>query len=172
MDATHIHLILSHFPIIGTVIGTGILAFGLYSNNMTTKNVAFVTFIFMAILTIPVFLSGEEAEEVVENMAGISENLIEEHEDLAEIAIWIMGVLGGISIVSFYTTFKNLSFAKAMAMITFLISIVTFGFFAKLGNLGGLIRHSEIRKNTVKVNLQNDYKIINERGEDDDDDDD
>ena len=41
----------------------------------------------MAVLTIPVFLTGEETEESVEHLAGVSHDLIEEHEELAEKAI-------------------------------------------------------------------------------------
>ena len=28
MDATHIHLVLTHFPIVGTLIGIGVLIYG------------------------------------------------------------------------------------------------------------------------------------------------
>jgi hypothetical protein len=35
MDATHLHLLLTHFPIVGTIIGIGILAYGQISNNNT-----------------------------------------------------------------------------------------------------------------------------------------
>ena len=90
MDATHIHLILTHFPIIGTIIGIGILTYGQFSKNDSIKKVALSTFIIMSLLTIPVFLTGEEAEESVEHLAGVSENIIEEHEELAEKAIWLM----------------------------------------------------------------------------------
>ncbi len=87
MDATHFHLVSTHFPIVGTIIGIGILAYGNYSNNDSIQKVALITFIAMAILTIPVFLTGEEAEETVEHISGVSETIIEEHEELAEKAI-------------------------------------------------------------------------------------
>tara|TARA_R110000868_G_scaffold360484_2_gene622524 strand:- start:20127 stop:20636 length:510 start_codon:yes stop_codon:yes gene_type:complete len=145
MDATHLHLVLTHFPIIGTIIGIGILAYGQIFKNPEIQKVALVTFILMALLTIPVFLTGEEAGETVENIPGISEQLIENHEELAEKAIWLMGLLGILSIVSLFAIFKKLSFAKAITLVTLIASIVTFGLFAQVGNLGGQIRHSEIR---------------------------
>jgi len=145
MDATHLHLVLSHFPIIGTIIGVGILAYGQFFKNTEIQKVALATFILMAILTIPVFLTGEESEETVEHIAGISEQLIENHEELAEKAIWLMGLLGGLSLISFYAVIKKLSFAKTMTLITLVVSLATFGLFAQVGNLGGQIRHSEIR---------------------------
>ena len=165
MDATHIHLLLTHFPIVGTIIGIGILIYGQSSKNDSVKKVALSTFIIMSILTIPVFLTGEEAEETVEHLAGVSEIIIEEHEELAEKAIWLMGLLGVFSLASFYAIAKNLSISKRLILITLLISLATFGLFAKVGNLGGQIRHSEIRDGNASVeDSQREY-------EDEDDDD-
>ena len=145
MDATHVHLALTHFPIIGTIIGTLILAYGQFSKNDIIKKVALVTFVSMAILTIPVFLTGEGAEETVEKIAGVSESLMEEHEELAEKAIWLMGLLGVLSAIGFYAIAVNWSFSKTITLVTLVVSLATCGVFAKVGNLGGQIRHSEIR---------------------------
>ncbi len=165
MDATHLHLILTHFPIVGTIIGIGILAYGQFANNDDIKKVALITFIVMAILTIPVFLTGEEAEETVEHIAGISEQIIENHEELAEKAIWLMGLLGILSTINVYAILKKLSFAKTLSIITLIVSLGTFGLFAKVGSTGGEIRHTEI--STSNVNTES--GIFN-RGEHDDDD--
>jgi len=167
MDATHLHLILTHFPIVGTIIGIGILAYGQFAKNDDIKKVALITFVLMAILTIPVFLTGEEAEETVEHIAGVSEQLIENHEELAEKAIWLMGLLGFLSIINFFAIIKKLSFAKTLSLITLVVSLGTFGLFAKVGNEGGKIRHSEIRTS----NVNNDSGIFNSRENEDDDDD-
>jgi len=170
MDATHLHLILTHFPIVGTIIGIGILAYGQISKNDEIKKVALVTFVLMAILTIPVFLTGEASEDTVENLTGVSEQVIENHEELAEKAIWLMGLLGILSVFNFFTIIKNLSFAKTISLITLFVSIGTFVLFAKVGSTGGEIRHSEIRTN----NADNDNEIFNagKNEEHDDDDDD
>ena len=168
MDATHLHLILTHFPIVGTIIGIGVLAYGQYSKNDDIKKVALVTFILMAIVTIPVFLTGEEAEETIEHIAGVSEQLIENHEELAEKAIWLMGFLGILSLINFFAIIKKLSFAKTISLVTLIVSIGTFGLFAKVGSTGGEIRHSEIR--TTDVNNDNEIFNSSEKDEHDDDD--
>ena len=170
MDATHLHLVLTHFPIIGTIIGIGILAYGQFIKNTEIQKVALTTFILMAILTIPVFITGEKSEEAVEHIAGISEQLIENHEELAEKAIWLMGLLGGLSLINFYAIIKKLSFAKTTTLITLVVSLTTFGLFAQVGNLGGQIRHSEIR--TERNNGQNDNENYDNREIEHDDDDD
>src|SRR5690606_23661601 len=113
--------------------------------NIEIQKVALATFIIMALLTIPVFLTGEEAEEAVEHLPGFSKQLIENHEELAEKAVWLMGILGGLSLIAFYAIIKKLSFAKILLWITLIVSLATFGLFAQVGNLGGQIRHAEIR---------------------------
>jgi len=171
MDATHLHLVLTHFPIVGTIIGIAILVYGLFSKNLEIQKVALVTFVLMSIVTIPVFLTGGEAEETVEHIAGVSEQIIEDHEELAEKAIWLMGLLGVLSLIGFYAMVKKRSFAKTVTIITLVISLGTFGIFAQVGNLGGQIRHSEIRSDSTlnKVESDNFDKPQNNQEDDDDD---
>lgn len=172
MDATHIHLLLTHFPIVGTIIGIVILIYGIYSKNESIIKVALGTFVAMALLTIPVFLTGEGAAETVENIPGVLENTIEEHEELAETAIWLMGLLGVLSLINLYVIFKNLSFSKTITLLTLLVSLATFGLFAQVGNLGGQIRHSEIRDANATIQGENNNAndaTAHDRDDDDDD---
>ncbi len=172
MDATHIHLVLTHFPIVGTIIGIGILAYGLYSNADSIKKTALVTFVIMAVLTFPVFLSGEEAEDSVEQIAGVSEYLIEDHEELAEKAIWLMGLLGAMSLVSLFSITKKLSSSKTILIVTMIVSLATASLFAVVGNLGGKIRHTEIQNNSENPQVEGDSNSKYDKDDDDDDDDD
>lgn len=60
MNPVHLHLLLNHFPIIGTVLG--ISGFDRRFSNckiISVKNVAFGLFIFTAVISVPTFLSGE-----------------------------------------------------------------------------------------------------------------
>ncbi len=145
MDATHLHLALAHFPIIGTLIGAAILAYGLMFKNLALQKGGLITCIIMALITIPVFLTGGEAEETVEDLAGVSEQLIENHEEFAEKAVWLIGIMGALALIAFFMIIKKFSAAKTLTWITLIVSLATFGVFAQLGNLGGQIRHSEIR---------------------------
>lgn len=168
MNPTHIHLALTHFPIVGSFLAIGILLYGIISKNIPVQKVAFVIFIAMAILTVPVFLTGEEAEESVEHLAGVSHDIIEEHEELAEKAIWLMGLLAAFSILSFYSLTKELKSSALLSKVTLLISVLTFVMFAVVGSHGGEIRHSEIRDG---VQQTNNHQADDEHGEKDHDDD-
>ncbi len=49
MNEAHLHLVVNHFPIIGTILGLGILVVGLLLKNNSVKNTAFFLFIVAAI---------------------------------------------------------------------------------------------------------------------------
>ena len=166
MDAAHFHLLITHFPIIGSVFGIVILAYGLFSKNDSIIKVGLVTFIAISIITIPVFLSGEEAEEIVEHISGISDDQIHEHEELAEKAIWFMGILGVFSLINLVVLIKNLSFVKTATIVTLITSLLTAGLFFNVGNLGGHIRHSEIRSDSE--NPSEHYEKMEEHDDDHD----
>ncbi len=146
MDSTHLHLILNHFPIIGTLIGTGVMVFAYLYHAEPTKKAALWIWVVMAVIAIPVFLTGEPAEETVEGLAGVSETMIEQHEEAAQIAIWLMEALGVFSLVALFAGFRYEVFTKTMTSIALVLSLITFGMMARTGYLGGQIRHTEIRK--------------------------
>lgn len=149
MDSTHLHLILNHFPIIGTLIGTLFLLYGFLKKNISIQQLSLITIFLMALIAIPVFLTGEPAEERIENLPGVVEAIIEEHEETAEIALWTMLAAGLISGITIALQLLNNKMAKSFVMISLLISLVSFGLMARTGYLGGQIRHTEIRGNAA-----------------------
>lgn len=150
MNQTHIHLLLNHIPILGTLFAILLLLYGIYATNKSLINASLVTFIITALFAIPVFLTGEPAEESIENIAGVSKTVIETHEESAEFAIWVMEALGIFSLVTLFLIKAEHPFAKKFTNISLLLSLVTFGLMAKVGYDGGKIRHTEI--DAVNIN--------------------
>lgn len=162
MDATHLHLVLNHFPILGTLFGMGLLAYGIFGKNKSIQKAALVLFVIVSLISIPAFLTGEGAEETVEHLPGVSESLISEHEELAEKAIWLMGILGALSLLNLFFSIKHKSGAKILSIITLVVSLATFGVMVQVGNLGGQIRHTEIQKASIEVVQPNNFEIEDE----------
>ncbi|MBK9017729.1 MAG: hypothetical protein IPM82_28835 [Saprospiraceae bacterium] len=152
MDATHLHLLLNHFPIIGTVLGVGVMIYGYITSSDQVKKAALWTWFVMALIAIPVFLTGEPAEESVEGIAGVSEALIEEHEEAAELAIWLMEALGLLSLVTLVLSKTKDSLSKPLVLVSTVLGLVVFGAMARTGYLGGQIRHTEIRSGVAAIN--------------------
>src|SRR5262245_57933499 len=100
MNAAHFHLIVTHFPIAGIVIGFLLLVFSLFKKSRELQMTSLVLFVGVAILTIPLYLSGEGAEELVEDAPGVSKQMIEEHEEAGEYALIAAEVLGVASLAA------------------------------------------------------------------------
>ena len=144
MNQTHIHLIITHLPIFGSILGGLVLAHGLWTKSNQTKIAAYNLFIISAIGAGIAYLTGEGAEESVEDMQGVVEATIKTHEEFAQFALISFIFLGLASIVGLFLTLRKSPMTRAIAFIVFFISIISFGLVARTGYLGGQIRHTEI----------------------------
>jgi uncharacterized membrane protein len=143
MNWAHLHLLSNHIPVLGTVFGLLLLAWGVVRRNEVIQRAALVTFVVAALVAIPVFLTGEPSEEAVEHLAGTAEQAIEVHEDaalLALISVELLGVLAAFSLLWRRAGTSRFAIRAALAL-----SVVTAGLMARTANLGGKIRHAELR---------------------------
>lgn len=147
MNDAHLHMVVNHFPIIGTIFGFGILIVGLVLKNKTLINTSYAIFIVAAIFGAISMATGEGAEELVEDMPNIGKQIIHEHEELAEKLAVLLYVLAGLSLAGLYLNFKNHAKAKLLSFL--ILGVATAGLFLvqKVGTSGGEIRHTEIRPN-------------------------
>jgi len=152
MNTTHLHLLLNHFPVIGTLIGSSLLLWGITRKQNNIKAAAALVLLIMAIIAIPVYLTGEPAEDSVEKLAGVSKTFIELHEEAATVAIWLMGVTGIGSFGALLFAWQKRKAANGTFILAFALSIVSFAAMARTGYYGGQIRHTEIRNSDVAQN--------------------
>lgn len=144
MNAAQIHLALNHAPLFLSLIGGGILLLGMIKKNESFMNLSLYFLIAAAVFTIPVFLTGEGTEELVENLPGVTETAIEEHEDMAKISLIIISIMGGLALVGLFIRNKA-SMTRVLFSGLVLLSLASFVTMAQTAHLGGLIRHSEIQ---------------------------
>lgn len=164
MNQTHIHLLLNHVAILGSVFSIVLLLAGMVLKSDVLKKTAMVGFVIAALVAIPVFLTGEPAEESVENIAGTVKATIEEHEESAEISIWLVEFMGAVSLLTFFLTKKSNAINKGLLSFLLLLSIVAAGSISYTGYLGGKIRHTELSGQNSNASGQQEKS-----GEEDDD---
>jgi uncharacterized membrane protein len=154
MNEAHLHMVVNHFPIIGTILAIGILIAGLLSKNRSVINTSYVLFVIGAIFGILSMNTGEGAEELVEDMPGIGWKIIHEHEELAEKMALLLDILGVLSLVGFYLQYKKNAKEKLVSYIILLIGIASLFVIQKVGTSGGEIRHTEIRKDFSNTTIE------------------
>lgn len=145
MNAAHLHLILNHVPLFGLFAGIVLLAWGVIRASPEVRLVARVTFVLAAFAGLIAFFTGKGAEDALENLPRVLEHLIERHEDAATVAlvgILLTGILAaiGIGIDRAPDRLKRIAIGALFA-----VSLVTLAFTGYAANLGGQIRHAEVR---------------------------
>jgi hypothetical protein len=151
MDKVHLHLLLTHAPIIGYAVGLFFLIFGYITKSEITRKGALILFVILTPVTLLVSNSGEGAEHLVEDLPGVSERIIELHEDAAGPAVVSTWILGAISLAALLVLKKDRRIIQYGTLAATICVTVTCVMMAYAGYLGGQIRHTEIRDNQQEI---------------------
>lgn len=145
MNGAHWHLVVNHLPIIFPIVGLIVMVISFIAKSEAVKRTGYAIFIIGAISAAVAMATGEGAEEVVENINGISENYIETHEESAESFALVSYILGALSIVGLWASFakKGVNNLVSYSVAAFAVVVLFLG--KQTGTTGGEIRHTEIR---------------------------
>lgn len=165
MNDAHLHMVVNHFPIIGTIFGLGILLTGIFMKNNVIKNVAYVLFVVAGIFAAVSMTTGEGAEEMAEKLPSVTDQIIHEHEEMAEKLAIVLYALGLVSLIGLYANLKNHAKASLVSYLAVAIAIAGVFLGKQTGTTGGEIRHTEIRTNASSTAV--DQNGVGEAGDDD-----
>lgn len=143
MNEAHFHLMLTHGPIGGILFGTLLLLYALARKNELLIRVSMATFVVTFLLALSLYFTGEAAEEVIENLAHVSEAAIETHEEMAIWAIAASGLLGLLSLGGLIGYRNRIPTGLGYALLVG--ALVTGGLIGWTANQGGRISHPEVR---------------------------
>lgn len=144
MNGAHLHLALVHFPIAGLFFAAAALGWALYRKSAEARTAALILTLLAGLSATPAYLLGEEAEEVVEDVEGVSESEIEEHEEAAVPALVAASLAGGIALAGLLFFRAPKEHPAWLIPVTLGCVLVAALIMARVANLGGHIRHPEI----------------------------
>jgi len=146
MNDAHLHLLLNHVPIVGSLFALVLLAAGLLGRSLALTKAGLVAVLAAGLLCVPAQLTGEGAVEVAQQLPRVSQALIHAHEEAAELGFW--AVEGAAALALFgLLMLKNASpRAHLLAWLAAAAAALSFGLLARAGYLGGQITHVEIRE--------------------------
>ncbi|HET9825604.1 MAG TPA: hypothetical protein VFP87_09720 [Chitinophagaceae bacterium] len=151
MTSVQMHLALTHVPVILSLAGLGMLIVALLIKNTVLTKTSYVLLLIAGVAALPVFFSGEDAEEAIEHLPGVSESIIDRHAEVANLAMGFVAVAGLLSMAALFS-FKWLVASRILKVIVLLLAITSGGLMAQTAHLGGQIRHSEIRNSVAARN--------------------
>ncbi len=155
MDLTHIHLLLNHFPTIGTIIGGGLFMVSLITNSNDLKlEASLAVLLGIALISIPTYMSGNAAQEATKSLSGATNSLIETHEGAAFVALAFMQLTGAFAWLGLWQIRRLAHIPRWNLAVILVLTVVTFGFMAQASNIGGEIRHAEIRGGSETVTAE------------------
>jgi hypothetical protein len=145
MNSAHLHLILNHIPVLGMGFGLALLGWALLRKSELLKETSLGFIVIIAMLAIPTYLTGEPAEELVENLPGVDKPSIERHEEAAQLAFVSVLIVGAAALIGLIFFRRSKSIPDWFSIVVLGLSAIVFVLMARTANLGGPIRHPEIR---------------------------
>jgi uncharacterized membrane protein len=143
MNAAHLHIALVHFPVVLSPVALVVLLVGMRLRNRSVEGVALSMLVLAALVALPAFLVGEGAEELVEHLSGISEDVIEEHEEAATVAFWLTNLVGALSAVTLVGLWRVAGWVRWMKTLVTIAAVIASTSLFYAAYEGGKIRHPE-----------------------------
>lgn len=144
MTILHLHLLLNHVPVVGALFLIVLFAAGALRRDATLVRTALWTCAVLGVVALATFFTGEPAEDAVEGLAGVSEAVIERHEEVALIATILLGAGATLSLAALAFLRRRAALPRWVAMAGLAGSLVIAVAMGVTANLGGKIRHSEL----------------------------
>ncbi|HKL14059.1 MAG TPA: hypothetical protein VJ915_00415 [Balneolaceae bacterium] len=160
MNDAFIHLIINHLPVFSMLFGLLILIWGLIKSNTAFKKLAMVFFIVGAVGSYAAVETGEGAEDIIEDyVPSLSHDVIHDHEEAAEIAMWFSYVTGGLALLGLFITGKKPRYEKVLTGVLLVAALAAVGMLIYTAYEGGKIRHPEAHEPSAYVAPANETGI-------------
>ena len=145
INGAHLHLMVNHFPVVGIIFIILLFLYGIARGSDEIKKVSLGAFVLLAFMTVLVFLTGDGAEKVVKNLPGVTEAFIGRHEEMADLSLVMIVILGITCGSGLFIFRRSAVFPKWFIALVLILAFSASAVVGVTANLGGQIRHTEIR---------------------------
>jgi hypothetical protein len=144
MNLAHLHLVMNHVPTVGSVAALGLLLLGLVRRNDHLKHAGLEVLFVIAVLTLPVYVSGVAAQRELQDRPEISDDAVRVHHDAALIGFTVTEFAGFAAWVALWQWRRRGRPAPGLVAAVTVLLVVALAVMGRAANLGGGIRHPEI----------------------------
>ena len=145
MSLSHLHLVMNHVPTVGAAAALGLLLLGFVRRNDHLKHVGLELLFVIALLTLPVYISGVGALYELRERPDISVDAMRIHQDAALAGFVVAELAGFIAWIALWQWRRQGRPAQGLVVSATVLLVVSLAIMGRAANLGGEIRHEEIR---------------------------
>ena len=150
MNSAQLHLLFTHLPIIGLGFAMLLNLVAIIKKSEELQKLSLWGYLLLGIFALLAYLTGDGAEEIIKTYPGITEDIIEPHENFALYFFIGLMVTSALSMVGLYMTKTKVNLLARFNLVL-LIGAILLSFLAvKTGSTGGSIRHTEIYQGVYK----------------------
>jgi uncharacterized membrane protein len=145
MNPAHLHLIITHVPVLGALFGLALLLLAILQANQQLKRTSLWVLFLAGLAAVPTYLSGRPASALLlKLMPGMSMDACDQHAEVAVLALVAASVLGVAALAGLLVSRKGKRTPGWLTTVTLLLALLTTAMMAWTASLGGNIRHTEI----------------------------
>jgi hypothetical protein len=149
LNPAHIHLLLNHIPVFGSIFSALLIAWGLLRKSEDVLRLGLALAFVIGLATYGVMLTGDPAADVVRNLADVTRERIHAHEEAADWATWLIAGAGVVSLVALLMVRRRRAAGRTLSILALVVSLFGFAAASRAALLGGEIRHPEARPGFV-----------------------
>jgi hypothetical protein len=130
---------------VGVFLVMVLLGYALVRGRGELYGVSLGALVLLALATAPVFFTGRSADAALMEFPDVDDKLVHIHEAAANVAFIGMGVLGVVALATLWFGRKLPHLSRGTAAVIFVLALAETALMGRAANLGGNIRHPEIR---------------------------
>jgi uncharacterized membrane protein len=144
MTGVHLHLLVNHAPIFGSLFALGLFLASYRWAPDVLRRTAFVFLIFTAFAGAAADFTGDPAVHAVRGLPGTRREVTHDHEEMGQKS-YLVGALVGVLAIVLLVRSRNGAISTAVAATGLIASLIVSAMMAYTGLLGGRVRHTEVR---------------------------
>jgi hypothetical protein len=145
MSLDHLHLLLNHVPTVGAAVALGLLLLSFVRRNEHLTHAGLEVLFAIALLTVPAYISGAGAARELRASPSVSQIAVLMHQDAALWGFAVTELAGFVGWLALWQMRRRGHVPRGTVGVATVLLIVALAMMAGAANLGGEIRHPEIR---------------------------
>jgi len=150
MNSAQLHLVFTHLPIVGLGFAILLNLVALFRKSAELQKLSLWCYLLLGVFALLAYITGDDAEKIMLTYPGITEDLIEPHENIALFFFLGLMLTSLLSMIGLYLTKTREKLLKRFSLYLLIAAILVSILAVITGSTGGVIRHTEIKHGVYK----------------------